>query len=227
MNYFIEACCPNLESVRRAVQAGAGRIELCEQLEIGGVTPSREFIRRALEAAGDVPINVLIRPRGGDFVYSEEEIQQMLESIRLCREEGVNGVVIGALRSDGSVDTETVSRLVREAGGLDKAGAGDIGTVSRLVREAGGLDITFHRAFDESTDLRQALDDIAGLGIRRILTSGGCSTAYEGRFVILDLVQQAAGRISIMPGCGVRPSNIDEIAAVTGATEFHGSQLVG
>lgn len=204
MNYFIEACCPDLESVRRAVQAGANRIELCEQLEIGGVTPSKELIRWAMEVAGNVPINVLIRPRGGDFVYSEEEIQLMLQSVRMCREEGVNGVVIGALKRDGSVD---------------------IGTVSRLVREAVGLDITFHRAFDESTDLRQALEDIVGLGIRRILTSGGCPTAYEGRFVILDLVQQTAGRISIMPGCGVRASNIDEIASVTGATEFHGSQL--
>ena len=204
MNYFIEACCPDLESVRRAVQAGANRIELCEQLEIGGVTPSKELIRWAMEVAGNVPINVLIRPRGGDFVYSEEEIQLMLQSVRMCREEGVNGVVIGALKRDGSVD---------------------IGTVSRLVREAVGLDITVHRAFDESTDLRQALEDIVGLGIRRILTSGGCPTAYEGRFVILDLVQQAAGRISIMPGCGVRASNIDEIASVTGATEFHGSQL--
>ena len=134
MNYFIEACCPDLESVRRAVQAGANRIELCEQLEIGGVTPSKELIRWAMEVAGNVPINVLIRPRGGDFVYSEEEIQLMLQSVRMCREEGVNGVVIGALKRDGSVD---------------------IGTVSRLVREAVGLDITVHRAFDESTDLRK------------------------------------------------------------------------
>jgi len=204
MSYFIEACCPDIESVRRAVQAGAKRIELCEELEIGGVTPSASLIRSALDAAGEVPVNVLIRPRGGNFVYSPEEEKQMLQSIRDCKIAGVNGVVIGALRYDGSVDTDTLSRL---------------------VSEAGSLDITFHRAFDESSDLTKALEDIVGLGIRRILSSGGCPTAYEGRFVLRELILQAAGRISIMPGCGVRASNIEEIASVTGAKEFHGSKL--
>lgn len=204
MSYFIEACCPDIESVRRAVQAGAKRIELCEELEIGGVTPSASLIRSALDAAGKVPVNVLIRPRGGNFVYSPEEEEQMLQSIRDCKTAGVNGVVIGALRYDGSVDTDILSRL---------------------VSEAGSLDITFHRAFDESSDLTKALEDIVGLGIRRILSSGGCPTAYEGRFVLRELILQAAGRISIMPGCGVRASNIEEIASVTGAKEFHGSKL--
>ena len=204
MSYFIEACCPDIESVRRAVQAGAKRIELCEELEIGGVTPSASLIRSTLDAAGKVPVNVLIRPRGGNFVYSPEEVEQMLQSIRDCKTAGVNGVVIGALRYDGSVDTDTLSRL---------------------VSEAGSLDITFHRAFDESSDLTKALEDIVGLGIRRILSSGGCPTAYEGRFVLRELILQAAGRISIMPGCGVRASNIEEIASVTGAKEFHGSKL--
>ena len=204
MSYFIEACCPDIESVRRAVRAGAKRIELCEELEIGGVTPSASLIRSALDAAGKVPVNVLIRPRGGNFVYSPEEVEQMLQSIRDCKTAGVNGVVIGALRYDGSVDTDTLSRL---------------------VSEAGSLDITFHRAFDESSDLTKALEDIVGLGIRRILSSGGCPTAYEGRFVLRELILQAAGRISIMPGCGIRASNIEEIASVTGAKEFHGSKL--
>lgn len=204
MSYFIEACCPDLSSVRTAVQAGAGRIELCEELGIGGITPSETFIRQALDVTGDVPVNVLVRPRGGNFVYTPDEVEQMLRSIRMCRAAGANGVVIGALLADGSVD---------------------IGTVSRLVHEAEGLDITFHRAFDESADLAKALEDIIGLGIKRILTSGGCPTAYLGRFVLRDLVLQAAGRITIMPGCGVLPSNLDEIAAVTGATEFHGSKL--
>lgn len=204
MSYFIEACCPDLSSVRTAVQAGAGRIELCEELGIGGVTPSETFLRQALDVAGDVPVNVLVRPRGGNFVYTPDEVEQMLRSIRMCRAAGANGVVIGALLADGSVD---------------------IGTVSRLVHEAEGLDITFHRAFDESADLAKALEDIIGLGIKRILTSGGCPTAYLGRFVLRDLVMQAAGRITIMPGCGILPSNLNEIAAVTGATEFHGSKL--
>ena len=205
MSHFIEACCPDMESVRRAVQAGAGRIELCEDLAVGGITPSEALIRSALAEAGPVPVNVLIRPRGGDFVYTPAEVEQMVQSVRACKGAGANGVVVGALKSDGSVD---------------------IDTVSRLVREAGPLDITFHRAFDESTDLKRALEDIIGLGIRRVLTSGGCPTAYQGRFVLRDLVLQSAGRISIMPGCGVRSSNIEEIASVTGAREFHGSRLL-
>lgn len=205
MSYFIEACCPDLSSVRTAVQAGAGRIELCEELGIGGVTPSETFLRQALDVAGRVPVNVLIRPRGGNFVYTPDEVEQMLRSIRMCRAAGANGVVIGALLADGSVD---------------------IGTVSRLVHEAEGLDITFHRAFDESADLAKALEDIIGLGIKRILTSGGCPTAYLGRFVLRDLVMQAAGRITIMPGCGILPSNLNEIATITAATEFHGSKIL-
>lgn len=204
MSYFIEACCPDLSSVRTAVQAGAGRIELCEELGIGGVTPSETFLRQALDVAGRVPVNVLIRPRGGNFVYTPDEVEQMLRSIRMCRAAGANGVVIGALLADGSVD---------------------IGTVSRLVHEAEGLDITFHRAFDESADLAKALEVIIGLGIKRILTSGGCPTAYLGRFVLRDLVMQAAGRVTIMPGCGILPSNLNEIATITAATEFHGSKL--
>ena len=205
MSYFIEVCCPDLESVRTAVKAGAGRIELCEELGIGGVTPSETLLHQALDVAGDVPVNVLIRPRGGNFVYTAHEVEQMLRSIQMCRAAGANGVVIGALLADGSVDTATVSRL---------------------VLEADGLDITFHRAFDESADLRQALEDIIGLGIKRILTSGGCPTAYLGRFVLRDLVSQAAGRISIMPGCGILPSNLNEIASITAATEFHGSKIL-
>ena len=206
MSYFIEACCPDLESVRCAVSAGANRVELCEQLEIGGVTPSVELIQGALDAAGNVPVNVLIRPRGGNFVYTPGEVEQMLQSIRECKSLGVNGVVIGALTSDGSIDKETVSKL---------------------VREAGSMDITFHRAFDEAADLRAALEDIIGLGIKRVLTSGGCPTAYLGRFVLRELVRQSAGRISVMPGCGVTPGNIAEIASVTAAKEFHGSRLAG
>lgn len=206
MSYFIEACCPDLESVRRAVSAGANRVELCEQLEIGGVTPSVELIQGALDAAGNVPVNVLIRPRGGNFVYTPGEVEQMLQSIRECKSLGVNGVVIGALKSDGAIDIETVSRL---------------------VHEAGSMDITFHRAFDEAADLRAALEDIIGLGIKRVLTSGGCPTAYLGRFVLRELVRQSAGRISVMPGCGVTPGNIAEIASVTAAKEFHGSRLAG
>lgn len=205
MSYFIEACCPSLDSVRHAVAAGANRIELCERLEVGGITPSEELLRATLQAAGSIPVNVLIRPREGNFVYREAEVRQMLQSIGLCKELGVNGVVIGALTPSGSVDKETTALL---------------------ISAARPLGITFHRAIDEAADIFAALEEVIALGADRILTSGGCPTAYEGRFILRDLVARAAGRITIMPGCGVRPGNIAEIASVTGAAEFHGSSLL-
>lgn len=205
MRPLCEVCCPSLEAVKKAVTAGADRIELCEKLEVGGVTPSEELIRDSLSAAGPVPVNVLIRPREGGFVYNEKETSQMLASVALCKELGVNGVVVGALRPDGSVDMD----LMR-----------------RLVEAARPLSITFHRAFDECSDVFIALEDIVSLGIDRILTSGHCATAYEGRFVLKELVARAAGRIVIMPGCGITPANLAEIAEVTGAAEFHGSKIL-
>lgn len=205
MTYFIEACCPSLESVRHSVEAGAGRIELCERLEVGGVTPSEELINAALKVAGSIPVNVLVRPREGDFVYSDEEILAMLDSIRVCKELGVNGVVIGALTPDGAVDKDTTARL---------------------IDAARPLSVTFHRAIDEAADIFAALEDVIGLDADRVLTSGGKASAYEGRFVLRELVERAADRIIVMPGCGVRPGNIGEIATVTGAKEFHGSSLL-
>ena len=205
MRLFCEVCCPSLDAVAKAVGAGADRIELCERLEVGGVTPYEALIRDALAAAGPVPVNVLIRPREGDFVYSEDEAGQMLESIALCKEIGMNGVVIGALWPDGSVDME----LMR-----------------RLVAAARPLSITFHRAFDECRAPFAALEDIISLGIDRLLTSGHCADAWEGRFILKELVERAAGRIVIMPGCGITPANLPELAAITCATEFHGSRIL-
>ena len=221
MRPFCEVCCPSLDAVAKAISAGANRIELCERLEVGGVTPSEQLIKDALATAGQVPVNVLIRPREGNFVYDEDESEQMLESIALCKELKVNGVVIGALCSDGSVDMELMWRLVDAA------------------RPMG---ITFHRAFDECSDIFAALEEIISLGIDRLLTSGHRATAWEGRFVLKELVERAASktspvsslkpgqqtpRIIIMPGCGINPANLAEIAAVTGATEFHGSKILG
>lgn len=204
MPYFVESCCPSLEAVRRAVQAGAGRIELCEDLSCGGVTPSEELIRASLAVAGQIPVNVLVRPRAGDFVYSRDEVRQMLDSIAICKQLGVNGVVVGALTQEGKVDAETM-RL--------------------LLTRARPLAVTFHRAFDVCQDPASALEELIGLGIERLLTSGHCANAFEGRFALKRLVEQAAGRIVIMPGCGITPSNLAEIASVTGASEFHGSKL--
>lgn len=204
MSYFVEACCPTLESVARAVANGASRIELCRDISCGGLTPSAQMIRQAIQAAGAVPVNVLVRPREGDFVYSAGEVEDMVRSIRQCKIFGVNGVVIGALTPEGDIDLEAM-RI--------------------LLKEAQPLHVTFHRAFDECRNPSQALEDIIGLGIERLLTSGHEADAYKGRYALQELVKQAAGRIVIMPGCGITPDNLDEIASVTGASEFHGTRL--
>lgn len=204
MSWFREACCPSLEAVRAAFRTGAGRIELCERLEIGGVTPSEELLRAAL-AATPLPVNVLIRPRGGDFVYDEAEVQAMLESIRLCRSLGANGVVIGALTPAGRVDLPLMRRLVAAA------------------REPAPLSVTFHRAFDETSDPLAALEDVIALGCDRLLTSGHAPDAFAGRGTLAELVRRAGGRIVVMAGCGVRPGNIGLIARETGVPEFHSS----
>ena len=226
MKPFCEVCCPSLEAVAGAVAAGAGRIELCERLEVGGVTPSERLIKDALAVAGVVPVNVLVRPREGDFVYSEEEAAQMLESIALCRALGASGVVIGALRSNGSVDMSLMRRLVAAARPAAAAASATAAVDPAGPCDLRPLSVTFHRAFDECRDPFAALEDIISLGIDRLLTSGHCANAWEGRFILKELVERAAGRIVIMPGCGITPANLDEIAAITAATEFHGSRII-
>ena len=201
MEYFLESCCTDIEQIRRAQEAGARRIELCEKLAVGGVTPSAELLKAAISVA-KVPVNVLVRPRGGDFVFSAAEADTMLRDIELCREAGAAAVVIGALDSRGDVDMP----LMR-----------------RLCDAASGMSVTFHRAFDVCADPLAAFEDVLALGCDRLLTSGHESDAFKGRFFIAELVERAAGRIIVMPGCGVRRSNIARIAADTGAVEFHAS----
>lgn len=201
MEYFLESCCTDVEQIRRAQEAGARRIELCENLAVGGVTPAAELLKAAISVA-KVPVNVLVRPRGGDFVFSAAEADTMLRDIELCREAGAAAVVIGALDSRGDVDMP----LMR-----------------RLCDAASGLSVTFHRAFDVCADPLAAFEDVLALGCDRLLTSGHESDAFKGRFFIAELVERAAGRIIVMPGCGVRRSNIARIAADTGAVEFHAS----
>lgn len=201
MEYFLESCCTDVEQIRCAQEAGARRIELCEKLAVGGVTPSAELLKAAISVA-KVPVNVLVRPRGGDFVFSAAEADTMLRDIELCREAGAAAVVIGALDSRGEVDMP----LMR-----------------RLCDAASGMSVTFHRAFDVCADPLAAFEDVLALGCDRLLTSGHESDAFKGRFFIAELVERAAGRIIVMPGCGVRRSNIARIAADTGAVEFHAS----
>ena len=198
---FLECCCTDSEEATEAQAGGAGRVELCEDLPCGGVTPRRKNLEKVLSSVS-IPVNVLIRPRGGDFVFNREETREMIRSIEICKVLGVNGVVIGALRRDGSVDMDTM-RL--------------------LMDHARGLSVTFHRAFDECSDPFKALEDIISLGCDRILTAGHASNVNDGADMLRELNRRASGRIVIMAGSGVRPSNIDALERLTGITEFHSS----
>jgi copper homeostasis protein len=199
MQPVFEICTPNLQSVLAARHAGAQRIELCAALGVGGITPSPGLIRQALQVP-DVQVYVLIRPREGNFVYSDAELALMLEDIRFCRAAGAAGVVIGALTPAGDLDLPQMRAMLEVAG--------DLGT-------------TCHRAFDFVRAPFEALEQLIALGIRRVLSSGQAPTAFEGRFRLRELVQQAAGRLSVMPGSGIDADNIREIAETTGAREFH------
>lgn len=199
MEYRIENCAGSAESARRAQLGGAYRIELCAGLPEGGTTPSYGEIVAARRAV-DIKLNVIIRPRAGDFLYSPLEVEAMLEDIKMARQLGVDGIVVGCLTPDGEVD----KTLLR-----------------RFVEAVGDLPVTFHRAIDVCRDPSVALEDIIETGCARVLTSGGKATALEGAEVIAQLVKQAGDRIIIMPGAGVTPENIAQLARITGAKEFH------
>lgn len=208
MARLLESCCTSAAEARTALEGGAGRIELCEDIAIGGVTPSEANIAETV--ALGLPVNVLVRPRGGNFVFNEEEERQMLRSIDACRRLGAAGVVIGALKEDGSIDLPMMGRLVSRARGN--------GSERRLS-------VTFHRAFDECAEPFAALDQIIALGCDRLLTSGQKPSAYEGMGLIAELVKRAASRIIVMPGAGITPANLDIIENETGAVEFHGTRI--
>ena len=199
MSYKFEICANSVASCIAAQEGGADRVELCAGIPEGGITPSFGMIRNARESI-DIALNVIIRPRGGDFLYSESELQEMVYDIQAAKELGADGLVFGCLRPDGSVDMEAMSVL---------------------MEAAGETPVTFHRAFDHTSDPFRALEDIISLGCTRILTSGCRPTALEGADLLAQLVEKAADRIIIMPGCGVREGNIAEIARLSGAREFH------
>ncbi len=204
MEMKLEVCCADSGSVRAAKAGHAHRIELCEALELDGLTPNAELIQEAVETG--VTIQVLIRLRTGDFIYTAEEIETMAGSIRLAKSLGAHGVVIGALTPEGDIDKVAIRRL---------------------MQETEGLSVTFHRAFDVCRDPQKALEEIIALGCHRLLTSGQAPTAEEGIPLLRELVRQAAGRILIMPGAGVNPQNALTILQETGATEIHGSLRKG
>jgi copper homeostasis protein len=201
VSYQLEICAGSLHSARAAQAGGAQRIELCQNLEQGGITPSYGLIR-AVRAELRLPVFVLIRPRPGDFCYDAAELAIMRHDIGLCRELGCAGVVLGVLDAQGRVD---------------------MAACRSLMEAAGPLPVTFHRAFDECPDQARALEDVIALGCQRLLTSGGQPTAEAGLPQLAALVRQAAGRISIMPGAGISAANLRAIAAGSGAREFHGS----
>jgi copper homeostasis protein len=197
--YKLEISVESVEAAMAAERGGADRIELCEDLSDGGVTP-REELLRGLRSRLRIPIFSLIRPRAGDFVYSGAEFSEMRRAIADAKESGMDGVVLGILTKDRRVD----AARTRE-----------------LVEFARPLPVTYHRAFDESADLRQALEDIIETGAKRILTSGGAKGALEGAAVLAELVEAAGERIVILPGAGISAANIAEVARRARAREFH------
>lgn len=198
---ILEICAGSVESAIAARDGGAKRIELCAALEVGGVTPSTGVIAEARKVDGLV-LNVIIRPRGGDFLYNEYEVACMEEDIRTCKRLGADGVVIGALTAEGDIDKAVCKRL---------------------IEAADGMSVTFHRAFDMCRNPHEALEELISLGCDRVLTSGQAPTAEAGIPLLKQLVEQAAGRIIIMPGCGVNSKNAAMILQDTKATEIHAS----
>ena len=201
MNTKLEVIGFNIESCAIAQAAGANRIELCDNPADGGTTASYGFMKAARRLL-TIDLYPIIRPRGGDFLYSDEDFDIMKTDIETARKTGCDGVVIGILKEDGAVD---------------------IARCSILVELAYPMGVTFHRAFDRAADPFTALEDVIKTGCERILTSGQKPTAPEGAELLRDLIEQADERIIIMPGSGVRSDNIVELAQKTGACEFHTS----
>lgn len=195
----LEICVGSWQSALAAQAGGADRIELCDNLAEGGTTPSYGMLKQCKKLL-QIPFYPIIRPRGGDFVFSKDEFEIMKEDVICCSEIGCEGIVIGILRKDGSIDTDRCSEL---------------------IALAGTMQISFHRAFDRCNDMKRGLEDIIQLGCHRVLTSGGREYAFEGIEILKSLVIQAGTRIIIMPGSGINELNLHAIAKETAAHEFH------
>ncbi len=196
-----ELCAESIDACLVAREGGADRIELCSALSEGGMTPSHGLIRAAVARSG-LPVHVLLRPRGGDFVYSDAEFDVMCEDLKHLLRLGASGAVVGILCADGSVDVERTRQL---------------------VTMAGQIEVTFNRAFDHTASLGSALEDVIAAGCRRVLTSGGERDVVSGAGSLARLIEQAAGRIEIAVGGGLRLKNAAAVARTTGAQHFHGS----
>lgn len=201
MNYIIEIATSDFSTTKSAVEGGADRIELCANLAEGGTTPSYGYIKRCREEF-DVLLFPIIRQRAGDFLYSKDEYEIMLHDVKLCKQLGCDGVVIGLLNMDGTID---------------------IARTSELIEAAYPMEVTFHRAYDRCRDPFAAMEELIEIGCQRILTSGQKPTVSEGSDLLVELNKKADDRIIIMPGSGLRKENIKMIADKTGCTEFHSS----
>ena len=201
--FTLEVCADSVDSAAIAQLSGAHRVELCGNLLEGGTTPSFgliEAVRRLLS----IKVYVIIRPRGGDFCYSDAELEIMLSDVRACGKLGCDGVVAGMLNANGTVDEQRCRLLVEAA-------------------HRCGMGVTFHRAVDRCRSMPEAMEAIVRIGCERILTSGGRNAAAEGAVAIRELVEKAGGRIGIMAGAGVTPENASALVGATGVNELHGT----
>ncbi len=201
MSYQIEVCIDNLESLTYAIQGGANRIELCSSLALGGLTPSFGMMKQAAKLSS-IPVYAMIRPRQGDFLYDDHDMESMLYDIDAAAEAGLQGIVFGMLTANGNIDMKRAQRIVNHA---------------RL----NGLGVTFHRAIDQCSDYKKAIENIAELGCERVLTSGLAASADLGKEAIEEMVRIANGQLSIMAGAGVNSSNVADIVTQTGVREVH------
>lgn len=201
---LLEICVFNINTALAAEQAGANRLELCENYANGGTTPSYGYLKTAREKIS-IPVFPMIRPRAGDYCHTKEEIEIIRKDILLCKELGFEGVVFGLLNPDGTIDKENTARL---------------------VEAAYPLEVTFHRAFDRCREPLEALETVIACGCNRILTSGQEPKVMEGLPLIKQLVEQADDRIIIMPGSGLNSSNVASIIRTAGVTEVHTSARV-
>ena len=204
MNFVKEVCVESYQEAVSAVAAGATRIELCENLSCGGTTPSYGTIKKTIEKL-QVPVMVMIRPRGGDFCYSTDEFEIMREDIRMCNLLGAAGVVFGVLKRDNRIDVERTAEL---------------------VELAHSMPVTFHKAIDDSPDLLKSVAQLKKIGISRILTSGGKPTAVEGAETLRKMIEMAGDQLKIVVAGKVTWENFDEIRLLIPSDEYHGRRLV-
>lgn len=204
-NYIKEACVGNLQESLKAEEKGANRLELCANLEVGGTTPSEELILQARQLL-NIPLRIMIRPRGGDFIYSEKELEEMKVSIEFCKKAGVEAVVFGILKPDNTLDLERMTEL---------------------AQLAAPLKVVVHKAIDLTPDPVAAIEGLCRIeGIATVLTSGGKPTAFEGRETLTQMMQ-SCGKIEVMPGGKVSEDNVEALHRELGTTAYHGKLIVG